>query len=64
MQQEYSRIPPESILFVSKWNGSDAAQADYMIQSDQVLICLPPNTDSFFYHNHLLTYFFQIAKDF
>ena len=23
-----------------KWNGSDPAQTDYMMQSDQVLICL------------------------
>ena len=46
-----------------KWNGSDLAQTDYMMQSDQVLICLPPNTDSF-YHNNLLTQFVQIAKDF
>ena len=46
-----------------KRNGSDPAQSDYMMQSDQVLICLPPNTDSF-YHNHLLTQFVQIAKDF
>ena len=40
MQQENSRIPSEL-----KWNGSDPAQTDYMMQSDQVLICLPSNTD-------------------
>ena len=29
-----------------KWNGSEPAQTDYMLQSDEVLIRLPPNTDS------------------
>ena len=47
MQQENSTIHPESILFVTKkWNGSDPAQTDYMMQSNQVRICLPPNIDS------------------
>ena len=40
MQQENLRMPLESILFRLKWNGSDLAKTDYMMQSDQVIICL------------------------
>ena len=46
MQQEHSRIPPELILFVTEMERSRPAQTDYIMQFDQVLICLPPNTDS------------------
>ena len=63
MQQENSRIPLNQYSLKLKWNGSDPAQTDYMMQSYQVLICLPPNTDSN-NHNHLITRFVHIAKDF
>ena len=45
MQQENSIIPLSQYYLLLKWNGSNPAQID-MMQSDQVLICLPPNTNS------------------